>query len=152
MGATVLAVVQGTPPEQQDHGRFHDSISTGGPILLFMALVVLLGLYIPPPLDSLLRDAAVSLEVKTMNGIDSFCGPANGPCDPAGTGSDAAVCRLSRDVSSTRSATDSASSHSSVTSPDSAAECGNLCRSGRQRRAQLRVGQDDDWTRTGFPR
>ena len=29
-----------------------------------MALVVLLGLYVPPPLDSLLREAAASLEVK----------------------------------------------------------------------------------------
>ena len=64
MGVTVLAVVQGKPPEQQGHGRFHDSISTGGPIILFMALVVLLGLYVPPPLDSLVRDAAVSLEVR----------------------------------------------------------------------------------------
>ncbi len=37
---------------------------TGGPILLFMALVLLLGLYVPPPLESLLREAAASLEVK----------------------------------------------------------------------------------------
>ena len=64
MGATVLAVVQGRPPEQREPDRFHDSISTGGPIVLFMALVVLLGLYVPPPLDSLVREAAVSLEVK----------------------------------------------------------------------------------------
>jgi hydrogenase-4 component F len=64
MGVTVLAVVQGTPPEQQEHSQFHDSISTGGPIVLFMALVVLLGLYVPPPLDSLVREAAVSLEVR----------------------------------------------------------------------------------------
>ncbi len=64
MGVTVLAVVQGTPPEQQEHGRFHDSLSTGGPIVLFMALVVLLGLYVPPPLDSLVREAAESLEVR----------------------------------------------------------------------------------------
>ena len=39
-------------------------MSTGGPILLFMALVLLLGLYIPPPLETLLREAAASLEVK----------------------------------------------------------------------------------------
>ena len=65
MGATVLAVVQGKPAaEQQGPNRFHDSVSTGGPILLFMALVLLLGLYIPPPLESLLREAAASLEVK----------------------------------------------------------------------------------------
>ena len=33
-------------------------------ILLFMALVLLLGLYVPPPLESLLREAAALLEVQ----------------------------------------------------------------------------------------
>jgi hydrogenase-4 component F len=64
MGATVLAVVQGTPPASRGGDRFHDSLSTGGPILLFMALVLVLGLYVPPPLESLLREAAASVEVK----------------------------------------------------------------------------------------
>jgi hydrogenase-4 component F len=64
MGATVLAVVQGNAPEQKQPNGFHDSISTGLPIVLFMALVLLLGLYIPPPLASLLREAAAFLEVK----------------------------------------------------------------------------------------
>ncbi len=64
MGATVLAVVQGKPAETRGTSRFHDSVSTGGPVLLFMALVLLLGLFIPPPLESLLREAAASLEVK----------------------------------------------------------------------------------------
>ncbi len=63
MGATVLAVVQGKPAEPQGTHRFRDSVSTGGPILLFMALVLLLGVYIPPPLETLLREAAASLEV-----------------------------------------------------------------------------------------
>jgi hydrogenase-4 component F len=62
MGATVLAVVQGKPAAGQGVNRFHDSVSTGGPILLFMAVVLLLGLYIPAPLETLLRDAAASLE------------------------------------------------------------------------------------------
>jgi hydrogenase-4 component F len=62
MGATVLAVVQGKPSDQQVGNRYHDSVSTGGPILLFMAVVLLLGLYIPAPLEALLRDAAASLE------------------------------------------------------------------------------------------
>jgi hydrogenase-4 component F len=61
MGATVLAVVQGVPPEQRNGNRFHDSAGTSLPILIFMALVLLLGLYIPPPLESLLREAAASL-------------------------------------------------------------------------------------------
>ncbi len=64
MGATVLAVVQGNAPEQKQPNGFHDSISTGLPIVLFMALVLLLGLYVPPPLESLLRAAAAFLEVK----------------------------------------------------------------------------------------
>jgi hydrogenase-4 component F len=64
MGATVLAVVQGNAPVQKAENGFHDSISTGAPILLFMALVLLLGLYIPPPLESLLREAATFLEAK----------------------------------------------------------------------------------------
>lgn len=64
MGATVLAVVQGNAPEQKQPNGFHDSVSTGLPILLFMGLVLLLGLYVPPPLESLLREAAAFLEVK----------------------------------------------------------------------------------------
>jgi hydrogenase-4 component F len=64
MGATVLAVVQGKPAAGQGVNRFHDSVSTGAPILLFMAVVLLLGLYIPAPLETLLRDAAASLEVR----------------------------------------------------------------------------------------
>jgi hydrogenase-4 component F len=64
MGATVLAVVQGNAPEQKEEKGFHDNVSTGAPILLFMALVLLLGLYVPPPLESLLREAAAFLEVK----------------------------------------------------------------------------------------
>lgn len=64
MGATVLGVVQGKAPQEQKPNRFHDSLGTGLPILFFMALVLLLGLYIPPPLESLLREAAALLEVR----------------------------------------------------------------------------------------
>jgi len=64
MGATVLAVVQGNPPEQEQGKSYHDTAGTCVPILLFMALVLLLGVYIPVPLESLLRDAAALLEVK----------------------------------------------------------------------------------------
>jgi hypothetical protein len=49
---------------QQQENRFQDSIRTSLPILLFMALVLLLGIYVPPRLESLLREAAVFLEVK----------------------------------------------------------------------------------------
>jgi len=62
MGGTVLAVVEGDPPSGGTGIR--DSVGTGAPIVLFMALVLLLGLYIPPPLESLLREATDFLRVK----------------------------------------------------------------------------------------
>lgn len=64
MGATVLAVVQGNPTGAGDvaGGRFRDRAGTGVPILIFMGLVLVLGLYIPPTLESLLRQAAAFLE------------------------------------------------------------------------------------------
>jgi hydrogenase-4 component F len=64
MGATVLAVVQGNPPEKSETNGFLDGVGTGAPIVLFMALVLLLGLYVPPPVESLLREAAAFLEVR----------------------------------------------------------------------------------------
>jgi hydrogenase-4 component F len=64
MGATVLAVVQGRPGAETKTAGFRDGVGTGGPVLLFMALVLMLGLYIPPPLQSLLIDAAKLLEGK----------------------------------------------------------------------------------------
>lgn len=64
MGSTVLAVVQGNAPKSMEVNGYHDRISTGAPVLLFMALVLLLGLYVPPPLEALLREAAAFLEVK----------------------------------------------------------------------------------------
>src|SRR5262245_44047465 len=36
MGTTVLAVVQGEAPPEKAKGGLHDSLSTGGPILLFL--------------------------------------------------------------------------------------------------------------------
>jgi hydrogenase-4 component F len=82
MGATIITVVQGDPPEQPAVGHvsnvqavghvsnvppqtgFQDGFFTGAPILVAMGLVLLLGLYIPPSLESLLREAAAFLEVK----------------------------------------------------------------------------------------
>jgi hydrogenase-4 component F len=64
MGATVLSVVQGTPSPQASATDYHDRFRLVAPILILMGLVVLLGVYLPPPLESLLRDAAALLEVK----------------------------------------------------------------------------------------
>ena len=62
MGSTVLAVVQGEPRADVPASAFHDTVGTVGPAALLLALVVLLGLYVPPPLDGLVRDAARLLE------------------------------------------------------------------------------------------
>jgi hydrogenase-4 component F len=62
MGATVLSVVQGEPSAKDGGEGFRDSLLTVGPAVVFLALVLLLGLYVPPPLDALLRDAARFVE------------------------------------------------------------------------------------------
>jgi hydrogenase-4 component F len=62
MGITVLTVVQGTPPTAAVPKAFRDGFATGAPVVLFLALVVLLGLYIPPPFEHLLREGAAFLE------------------------------------------------------------------------------------------
>jgi hydrogenase-4 component F len=67
MGTTVLAVVLGPAPEPSAAGdtpRYRDTIGTTGPILLFMALVLMVGVYIPSPIEALLGEAVAFLEVK----------------------------------------------------------------------------------------
>jgi hydrogenase-4 component F len=64
MGATILPTVQGEVPEQAMHTDFRDGLSLTAPILAALALVVLLGVYLPPPLESLLREAARFLEAR----------------------------------------------------------------------------------------
>jgi hydrogenase-4 component F len=61
MGGAVLAVVQGEPPEQlRAAGR--EPFGTVAPVVLLMAVVVLLGVYVPAPLHDLVRDAAAFVE------------------------------------------------------------------------------------------
>lgn len=62
MGATVLTVVQGQPSKSRSGTEYRDSWLTGGPVVLLMSLVLLLGLYIPTPLRDLLADAVRFLE------------------------------------------------------------------------------------------
>jgi len=64
MGATVLGVVQGDPPEGAPETGIRDRFSTLAPIVLALGMVLLLGVYIPEPVDRLLRDAASFLEVQ----------------------------------------------------------------------------------------
>jgi len=58
MGSTVVAVVQGEPPDRPKGKRFGDTAVTVAPIVMFLGLVLMLGVYIPAPLDRLLHDAA----------------------------------------------------------------------------------------------
>jgi hydrogenase-4 component F len=58
MGATVLSVVQGEPPKELQPNAYHDSFLMVAPAIACLALVLLLGLYIPPPINGLLQNAA----------------------------------------------------------------------------------------------
>ena len=64
MGATVLGMVQGTPDEAAE-STFKDSFLLVAPPLFLLLLVLVLGLYLPPPLRRLLDDAVALLEVKS---------------------------------------------------------------------------------------
>jgi hydrogenase-4 component F len=62
MGKTVLTAVQGTIPPAAQQTPYHDRFFTAAPILVFMALVLILGLGIPRPLTALIGDAVFALE------------------------------------------------------------------------------------------
>jgi hydrogenase-4 component F len=62
MGATVLAVVQGRPPADMHKTPYRDNLLTAAPVIIFMGIVLLLGLYIPAPLNTMLKDAVRFLE------------------------------------------------------------------------------------------
>jgi len=58
MGATVLAAVQGRPPREALESPYQDNVRKTGPILLAMAFVLVLGLWIPGPLQRLIAASA----------------------------------------------------------------------------------------------
>ena len=64
MSVTVLGVVQGAVPTAARNTSYRDGALTALPPLAMMVLVLLLGLYIPSPLQTLLTDAVHFLEVK----------------------------------------------------------------------------------------
>ena len=64
MCVTVLAVVQGPVPAAARKTSYRDGWLTALPPLVMMGVVLLLGLYIPGPLQTLLTDAVHFLEVK----------------------------------------------------------------------------------------
>lgn len=62
MGGTVLAVVQGTPRDDLPEPGFRDSPGTVGPPLALLIAVIVLGVWVPPAIDSALREAATFVE------------------------------------------------------------------------------------------
>ena len=62
MGTTVLRVVQGTPSETAAATPYREQPLLILPILIFLGLSLMLGLYLPPPLTRLLHEAAACLE------------------------------------------------------------------------------------------
>jgi hydrogenase-4 component F len=62
MGGTVLAVVQGEPRGDRPADGFHDGVGTVGPALALLAAVLLLGLWVPPPIGRALEEAARFVE------------------------------------------------------------------------------------------
>jgi hydrogenase-4 component F len=64
MGATVVRVVQGEPPQAAVDRPYREHFWTVAPPLGFLALVLLLGVYIPPPLSRLINDAVSFLELR----------------------------------------------------------------------------------------
>lgn len=64
MGVTVLHVVQGRAPAEVQHTPYRDGFLTGAPVVACMALTLLLGLYIPTHLNTLLHDAVRFLETQ----------------------------------------------------------------------------------------
>jgi hydrogenase-4 component F len=58
MGATVLAIVQGAPPEGMERPEMGDGPLTAGPPLVLLAAVLVLGVWTPGPLAGLIQRAA----------------------------------------------------------------------------------------------
>ncbi|HOB73147.1 MAG TPA: proton-conducting transporter membrane subunit [Phycisphaerae bacterium] len=64
MGATVLAATQGRPSEEALATSYRDGWLTGGPTLVMMAMVLMLGVHLPVFLRTLLLDAVRFLEAR----------------------------------------------------------------------------------------
>jgi hydrogenase-4 component F len=62
MGATVLRVVQGQPSAPLRDRPYREHLFTVAPAAAFLVLVLVLGVYVPPPLAALLHEAAALLE------------------------------------------------------------------------------------------
>lgn len=63
MGSTVLAVTLGRPSAQANAVAYRDTALSVGPPLVMLLLVLVLGLYLPPPVRDLVAAAAGMMEV-----------------------------------------------------------------------------------------
>lgn len=63
MALTVLPMVMGEVPPESETTSYRDTVWTVGPPLLLLLIVFMLGVWIPSPLMSLLREASALLEV-----------------------------------------------------------------------------------------
>lgn len=64
-GATVVSMVFGEPSISAEDSPYQESVATVWPIVAFALLVLLLGIYMPLPLKSMLDEAAALLEPRT---------------------------------------------------------------------------------------
>jgi hydrogenase-4 component F len=62
MGANVLGIAQGEPPATPSPTGYRDRLLTAAPVAAFLAIVLLLGVYLPEPVAETLRAAAVAVE------------------------------------------------------------------------------------------
>jgi hydrogenase-4 component F len=64
MAGTVLPIVQGRPPSRPGApARGRESLLAAIPVVALLALVVMLGVYLPPPLGALVQNAAAYMDV-----------------------------------------------------------------------------------------
>jgi hydrogenase-4 component F len=61
-GATVTSMVFGTPSRAAENTSFRDTFATCWPIVVFLLLVLLLGVYLPPRVVTILQEAAAFLQ------------------------------------------------------------------------------------------
>jgi hydrogenase-4 component F len=64
MAATILLILTGRPGTEHEDTGYRDSLLTVGPPLAVMALMLVLGLWLPEPFRALLDDAVRHLEVR----------------------------------------------------------------------------------------
>lgn len=63
MSLTVLPIVFGDPPKNRERTKYHETALLVGPPLVLLAILALVGLWLPAPLYRLVTEAAALLEV-----------------------------------------------------------------------------------------